>query len=137
VSVHKITLVGYLGKDPDTKTLPSGSVVTNTSLATSERWKDKHGEKQERTTWFNLAFFGKLAEIAAEYLRKGSLVYVEGQVATRAWISKQNGEAQSSLEVTVRELKILGGRQSEPRARSEDDEPAPKQQDEFDDDIPF
>jgi single-strand DNA-binding protein len=140
MSVHKLTLVGYLGQDPESRSLPSGVQVTNCSLATTERWKDKSGERQERTTWFRLAFFGPLADIASQYLRKGSLIYVEGQVSARPWTNKQ-GEAQASLEVNVREMKMLGGARAENR-REDDGAPqatsdSARQKEEFDDDIPF
>lgn len=138
MSLNKVILIGYLGQDPETKSLPSGDEVTNASLATSEKWKDKSGQKQERTTWFRLAFFGKLAEIAGEYLRKGSQVYVEGQVSARPWTDKQ-GQPQASLEVRVRELKMLGGRpeQTESKQQALQPVPQPKVEDEFDDSIPF
>ena len=88
--VNKVILVGNLGKDPETRYMPSGSAVTNLTLATSESWKDKQsGEQQERTEWHKVAMFGRLAEIAAEYLRKGSQVYIEGKLRTRKWQDKE------------------------------------------------
>jgi single-strand DNA-binding protein len=87
--VNKVILVGNLGKDPETRYMPSGSAVTNLTLATSESWKDKQtGDQQERTEWHKIAMFGRLAEIAAEYLRKGSQVYIEGKLRTRKWDAK-------------------------------------------------
>src|SRR5512138_526182 len=87
--VNKVILVGNLGKDPETRYMPSGSAVTNLTLATSEQWKDKQtGDQQERTEWHKIAMFGRLAEIAAEYLRKGSQVYIEGKLRTRKWQDK-------------------------------------------------
>jgi single-strand DNA-binding protein len=88
--VNKVILVGNLGKDPETRYMPSGSAVTNLTLATSEQWKDKQtGDQQERTEWHKIAMFGRLAEIAAEYLRKGSQVYIEGKLRTRKWQDKE------------------------------------------------
>ena len=84
--INKVILIGNLGKDPDTRYMPSGSAVTNVTVATSESWKDKtSGEKQEKTEWHNVVFFNRLAEIAAEYLKKGSKVYIEGSLRTRKW----------------------------------------------------
>jgi single-strand DNA-binding protein len=91
--VNKVILVGNLGKDPETRYMPSGSAVTNLTLATSESWKDKQsGEQQERTEWHKIAMFGRLAEIAAEYLRKGSQVYIEGKIRTRKWQDKEGND---------------------------------------------
>jgi single-strand DNA-binding protein len=84
-SVNKVILIGNLGADPETRYLPSGDAVTNIRIATTEAWKDKSGEKQEHTEWHRVAFFGRLAEIAGEYLKKGSPVYVEGRLQTRMW----------------------------------------------------
>src|SRR6187402_1914347 len=84
-SVNKVILIGNLGRDPETRYMPDGGAITNISIATTDTWKDKHGEKQEKTEWHRVAFFGKLAEIAGEYLKKGSQVYVEGRLQTRKW----------------------------------------------------
>jgi len=87
-SVNKVILVGNLGRDPETRYMPDGGAITNISIATTSQWKDKSGEKQEQTEWHRVAFFGKLAEIAGEYLKKGSQVYVEGKLRTRKWQDK-------------------------------------------------
>ena len=110
--VNKVILVGNLGKDPDVRYMPSGSAVANVTLATSETWKDKQtGEKQERTEWHNIAFFGRLAEIAGEYLKKGSQVYVEGSLRTRKWQDK-SGNDRYTTEVIASDMQMLGGRGS-------------------------
>ena len=108
--VNKVILVGNLGKDPETRYMPSGSAVTNLTLATSESWKDKQtGENQERTEWHKVAMFGKLAEIAAEYLRKGSQVYIEGKLRTRKWQDKE-GKDRWTTEIVADEMNMLGGK---------------------------
>ena len=99
-SVNKVILIGNLGRDPETRFMPDGGAVTNTSIATSETWKDKNGEKQEKTEWHRVAFFGKLAEIAGEYLKKGSQVYVEGRLQTRKWQDK-DGQDKYSTEIVA------------------------------------
>lgn len=137
-NLNKIQLIGHLGHDPEVRAMPSGESVANVSLAVTETWKDKAGAKQERTTWFRVAFFGRLAEIAEQYLTKGALIYVEGSVSARAYQSR-SGEAAASLEVRARELKMLSGRQKEGE-ESPAAAPAPAAtpaQVEFDDDIPF
>ena len=103
-SVNKVILIGNLGRDPETRYLPSGDAVTNISIATSEKWKDKGGEQQEHTEWHRIAFFGKLAEIAGEYLKKGSPVYVEGRIRTRKWQDKY------STEIVADRMQLLGSR---------------------------
>ena len=108
--INKVILVGNLGKDPETRYMPSGSAVTNLTLATSEAWKDKQsGEQQERTEWHKVAMFGRLAEIAAEYLRKGSQVYVEGKLRTRKWQDKE-GKDRWTTEIVADEMHMLGGK---------------------------
>jgi len=108
--VNKVILIGNLGKDPETRYMPSGSAVTNLTLATSESWKDKQsGEQQERTEWHKVAMFGRLAEIAAEYLRKGSQVYVEGKLRTRKWQDKE-GKDRWTTEIVADEMHMLGGK---------------------------
>lgn len=108
-SVNKVTLVGRLGQDPETKDV-NGTTVTNFSLATSETWKDKNsGEKKERTEWHRLVAWGRQAEIVGEYLQKGSLVYIEGQLQTRKWTDKDDNERYTT-EIRVGMLKMLGGR---------------------------
>ena len=108
--VNKVILVGNLGKDPETRYMPSGGAVTNLTLATSESWKDKQsGEQQERTEWHKIAMFGRLAEIAAEYLRKGSQVYIEGKLRTRKWQDKE-GKDRWTTEIVADEMQMLGGK---------------------------
>jgi single-strand DNA-binding protein len=156
MSVNKAILVGRLGKDPETRYMTNGEAVTNVSLATSENYKDKNGEKQERTEWHNLVFYRRLAEIAGEYLKKGSQVYVEGRIQNRKWQDKE-GKDRYITEIIVNEMKMLGSKsggsgsfevvenQSSAPARSA---PAAKPAaaaapagkgnfDNFDDDIPF
>ena len=108
--VNKVILVGNLGKDPETRYMPSGSAVTNLTLATSEQWKDKQtGDQQERTEWHKIAMFGRLAEIAAEYLRKGSQVYIEGKLRTRKWQDKE-GKDRYTTEIVADEMQMLGSK---------------------------
>jgi single-strand DNA-binding protein len=108
--VNKVILVGNLGKDPETRYMPSGSAVTNLTLATSESWKDKQtGEQQDRTEWHKIAMFGRLAEIAAEYLRKGSQIYVEGKLRTRKWQDKE-GKDRYTTEIVADEMQMLGSK---------------------------
>jgi single-strand DNA-binding protein len=143
--INKVILVGHLGADPETRYMPSGSAVTNLRLATSDAWKDKEsGEQQERTEWHNVAMFGRLAEIAAEYLRKGSQVYVEGRLRTRKWQDRE-GHDRWTTEIVANEMQMLGGRTGAgaPAGRSPDQggssgggAPTPPAED-FDDDIPF
>ncbi|MEO1246944.1 MAG: single-stranded DNA-binding protein [Pseudomonadota bacterium] len=149
--INKVIIVGNLGQDPDTRYMPSGGAVTNFTVATNESWKDKQtGEQKDRTEWHKVAMFGRLAEIAAEYLRKGSQVYVEGKLRTRKW-QDRDGNDRYTTEIVADEMQMLGGRGggggmgggmsggsgggdpgpgSSPPARK----PAP---DDFDDDIPF
>jgi single-strand DNA-binding protein len=109
--INKVILVGNLGQDPETRAMPSGKAVTNIRIATSEGWKDKQtGEQKEATEWHTVVFFDRLAEIAAEYLRKGSQVYVEGKLRTRKWQDKATGADRYSTEVVANELQMLGSR---------------------------
>ncbi len=159
--VNKVILVGNVGGDPEVRYMPNGNAVTNVTLATSESWKDKQtGQQQERTEWHRVVFFGRLAEIAGEYLRKGSQVYVEGTLRTREW--EKDGVKRYTTEIVVDingQMQLLGGRpgndgDSAPRAPRPPREPqqsAPREQrpapqpaaqpapdyDSFDDDIPF
>ena len=113
-SVNKVILVGNLGRDPETRYMPDGNAITSVSIATTEIWKDKSGEKQEKTEWHRLVFFNrgnyKLAEIAGEYLKKGSQIYVEGHLQTRKWQDK-DGVEKTTTEVIADALQMLGGRQ--------------------------
>ena len=141
--INKVIVVGNLGQDPETRYMPSGSAVTNMTVATNETWKDKQtGEQKERTEWHRVAMFGKLAEIAAEYLRKGSQVYIEGKLRTRKWQDKQ-GNDRYTTEIIADEMQMLGGRGGGGAPASQDSGssgPAPGPSDDgggFDDDIPF
>jgi single-strand DNA-binding protein len=108
--INKVILVGNLGQDPETRAMPSGKAVTNVRIATSESWRDKNtGEQKEQTEWHTVVFFDRLAEIAAEYLRKGSQVYVEGKLRTRKWQDK-TGNDRYSTEIVANEMQMLGGR---------------------------
>lgn len=110
-SVNKVILVGNLGADPETRYLPSGDAVTNIRLATTDRYKDKQsGEFKEATEWHRIAFFGKLAEIAGQYLKKGSSVYIEGRIRTRKW-QDQSGQDKYSTEIVADQMQMLGARQ--------------------------
>ena len=149
-SVNKAILIGNLGRDPELKSLPSGQPVANFPIATSEKWKDKStGETKEQTEWHNIIMFGKLAEIAGQYLKKGSSVFVEGRLQTRKWQDK-NGQDRYTTEIIANEMKMLGGRgdqsgsqpAQQPRSQSNQDArnkatfdaQAPAG---FDDDIPW
>ncbi len=157
--INKVILIGNLGADPETRAMPSGSSVANLRIATSESWRDKQtGEQQERTEWHRVALFGRLAEIASEYLRKGSQVYIEGSLRTRKWQDKQGNERYST-EIIGNELQMLGGRGAgggpaggggsgsgagsagsaggERPSYAEESGGTPARSEEFDDDIPF
>jgi len=114
--INKVIIVGNLGQDPETRALPSGKAVTNLRIATSESWKDKQtGEQREQTEWHSVVMFDRLAEIAAEYLRKGSQVYIEGRLRTRKWQDKE-GKDRYTTEITANEMQMLGSRGGAPRA---------------------
>ena len=150
-SVNKVILIGNLGKDPETRYLPSGEAVTSFSIATSETWKDKtSGEKKEATEWHRISAFGKLAEICGEYLRKGSPVYIEGSLRTRKWQDKE-GQDRYTTEIRADQMRMLGSRgegggggmrepAAAPSGGSASKAPAKKSGgsfDDMDDDIPF
>ena len=156
--INKVILVGNLGADPDTRYMPSGKAVTNIRIATSESWKDRQtGDQQERTEWHSIVMYDKLGEIAAEYLRKGSQVYIEGKLRTRKWQDKE-GKDRYTTEIIADQMQMLGGRggaggggggggggfesrgggesrQSRPAAV--EDRAPPADDGGFDDDIPF
>lgn len=138
--VNKVILVGRLGQDPETRYMPSGNAVTNISVATSEAWKDKQtGEQKERTEWHRVSMFNRLAEVASEYLRKGSQVYIEGKLRTRKW-QAQDGSDRYTTEIIASEMQMLGskGGGGPSSSRPNDTQPGPQPgQDDFDDDIPF
>ena len=108
-SVNKVILIGNLGKDPETRYMSNGEAVTNITLATTDTWKDRNGEKQEKTEWHRVTFYRKLAEIAGEYLKKGRSVYVEGRLETRKWTDKSGAERYTT-EIIANEMKMLGSR---------------------------
>ena len=152
-SVNKVILIGNLGRDPEVRYMPSGDAVANITIATTETWKDKAGEKQEQTEWHRVAMFGKTAEIAGEYLKKGSQVYIEGKLQTRKWTDKE-GHERYTTEIRADRMQMLGSRSggSERMAPPEDDAPprataAPAKKaagagkvgnfDDLEDDIPF
>src|SRR3954466_10284483 len=151
--INKVILVGNLGADPETRAMPSGSTVANLRIATSESWKDRQsGEQQERTEWHRVAIFGKLAEVAAESLKKGSQVYIEGSLRTRKWQDKQ-GVERYSTEIVANEMQMLGsgnggsnqgGQRQQSQGSRRQDQPVNTgaaqqagQRDDYDDDIPF
>jgi single-strand DNA-binding protein len=166
-SVNKVILLGNLGRDPETRYTTGGDAVTNLRIATSEQWKDKNGDKQERTEWHTVVLFGRQAEVAGEYLKKGRSVYIEGRLQTRKWTDKEGVEKYSTEVVADRMQLIGGGRDGGGGAPSDDEAPssgggrAPsrgggaggggsrggagsaggsgggKKSDDFDDDIPF
>lgn len=153
--INKVILIGSCGKDPEVRYTGTGGAVANVTLATSEQWKDSAGAKQERTEWHKIAFYGKVAEIAGEYVRKGSLIYIEGRLQTREW--EKDGIKRYTTEIVVDQrgvLQLLGGKQAEqgssqqsqaPRQSNNQNsrpaqQPQPQQNqgyDSFDDDIPF
>lgn len=109
--INKVIIVGNLGNDPETRSMGSGSSVTNLSIATSESWKDKNtGEQTERTEWHRIVFFNRLAEIASQYLKKGSKVYIEGALRTRKWQDKNTGEDRYSTEIVASNMQMLDSR---------------------------
>lgn len=110
MSVNKVLLIGNVGRDPETKYLPNGDAVTSVSLATSEKWKDKAGKPQESTQWHRVSFFRKLAEIAGEYVKKGSQIYVEGRIEYREW--EKDGAKRYSTEIVADRMQMLGGKPS-------------------------
>jgi len=122
-SVNKVILVGNLGRDPETRYSPDGAAITNVSVATTSQWKDKNtGEKREETEWHRVAFFGRLAEIAGEYLKKGSQVYVEGRLRTRKWQDK-DGQDRYTTEIVADAMQMLGTRGGGAGGPAPDDEP--------------
>ena len=150
-SVNKVILVGNLGRDPEVRYMPSGDAMANLSLATTDTWKDKSGEKQEKTEWHRVVMFGKQAEIAGEYLKKGSQVYIEGRLQTRKWTDKE-GQDRYTTEIVADRMQMLGSRSggSERMAPASDEERAPAGSakkpaaagkagnfDDMEDDIPF
>jgi len=156
--INKVILIGNLGGDPEQRSMPSGNAVTNITVATSESWKDKQtGQQQERTEWHRVVFFNRLAEIAGQYLSKGSKVYIEGSLRTRKWQDQASGQDRYTTEIVANELQMLdsrgqqsGGYPDQESTSMKSPSPAPASQprqdsapapagnfDDFDDDIPF
>ena len=141
-SVNKVILVGDLGRDPEIKVFPSGDQVCNVSIATTDKWKDKQtGDQREHTEWHRLQFTGRLAEIAGQYLKKGSQIYVEGSIRTRKW-QDQSGQDKYSTEIRVDQMQMLGGKQDGGDTRAPARAPAPQRQasvvfDDISGDVPF
>ncbi len=152
MALNKVMLIGNLGADPEVRYMPSGGAVTNLRLATSERWKDKQtGENQERTEWHRVVLYNRQAEIAGEYLRKGSKIYIEGSIRTNKW-QGQDGQDRYTTEIIAREMQFLDSKQSggtanfnqpqqQPSSSPNSPNPAPQSapvdNGGFDDDIPF
>lgn len=158
-SLNKVILIGNLGRDPETRYLPNGDAVTNISVATTDTWKDKNGEKQEKTEWHRVSLYRRLAEIAGEYLKKGSQVYIEGRIEYREY--EKDGQKRYTTDIVASEMKMLGSRQGAGDPSDRDSAstserpprpsggtsggggsggnaaPAKKKVDDFDDDIPF
>jgi single-strand DNA-binding protein len=155
-SVNKVILMGNLGKDPEVRFMPNGDAVCNFSIATTDSWKDKAGERQEKTEWHNIVMYRRLAEIAGEYLKKGRPVYIEGRLQTRKWQTKE-GQDRYTTEIIADSMQMLGGRDGAPAQLGSNNEDkikddfdqTPKRNnqveqsntgsafDEFEDDIPF
>ncbi|PIT32582.1 single-stranded DNA-binding protein [Snodgrassella alvi] len=156
MSVNKVILIGRLGRDPETRYMPNGDAITNFSLATDEQWRDRNGERQTRTEWHNITLFGKLGEIAGQYLRKGSQVFIEGKIQSRKYTGK-DGIERTAYDIIGNEMKMLGNRNdgfdsgnnnAAPPTSSNPPPEAPRRQppqqtpttppiDDIEDDIPF
>jgi single-strand DNA-binding protein len=133
--INKVILVGNLGADPDVRYTAAGNAVARISVATSERWKDKQtGEQKERTEWHRVVFFGRLAEIAGEYLHKGSQVYIEGSLRTSSY--EKEGQTHYATDIVAREMQMLGGRPQDAGSGQQHQAPAAEPPD-FEDDVPF
>lgn len=130
--LNKVILIGRLGRDPETRFMPNGEAVCNFSVATSEKYTDKNGQRQEATEWHNVTMYRKLAEIAGEYLKQGSQVYIEGKIKSRKYTDK-NGAERTAYDIIANEMKMLGGNAQTPAQK-----PQPAQaQDDISDDVPF
>lgn len=143
--LNKVILIGRLGKDPETRLMPNGEAVCNFSVATSESWKDQSGQRQERTEWHNITMYRRLAEIAGQYLKKGSQVYLEGRIQSRKYQDK-NGVERTAYDIIVNEMKMLGGGNSEQQAQpAQAETPTPPRRqatpaapvEDIDDEVPF
>lgn len=139
-SVNKALIVGHLGKDPEMRYLPNGDAVANFSVATTEQWKDKEGNKQEAVEWHRISFFGKTAEVCGKYLKKGSLVYIEGSIHTRKWKDKE-GQDRYTTEIRGDRMQMLGGKSegdsAERPSQPATAKPAPSGFEDFEDDYPW
>ena len=124
MSVNKAILIGRLGRDPEVRQMPNGEAVCNFSIATSETWKDQHGQKQERTEWHNITLYRRMAEVAGQYLKKGSLVYIEGRIQSRKYTDK-NGIERTAYEIIGSEMKMLGGGNDSGQQNAQHTPPAP------------
>lgn len=135
--VNKAIIVGHLGADPETKTFSGGGSITNISVATSEKWQCRQsGEQREQTEWHRISFSNRLAEVAAQYLRKGSAVYIEGKIVTRKW-QDQNGQDRWTTEIRANQLQMLGGRNDTDSTQATEQQTAPVHSSVSDDDLPF
>jgi len=137
-SLNKVILIGNLGQDPEARFTPQGTAVTNLSIATNESWKDQSGEMQDRTEWHRVVMYGRMAETATEYMKKGQMVYVEGRLHTREW-EDQNQIKRKTTEIRCDNFTMLGKRSDAPTGQSQGSmSPSPPAQDsEVDDDLPF
>lgn len=146
MSLNKAILIGRLGRDPEVRQMPNGEAVCNFSIATSETWKDQHGQKQERTEWHNITLYRRMAEVAGQYLKKGSLVYIEGRIQSRKYTGK-DGIERTAYEIIGSEMKMLGGGNDSGQQNAQHTPPAPPSRqapaapaqpvDDIDDDVPF
>lgn len=137
-SINKVIIVGNLGRDPEVRYMPNGEAVCNFSVATTDSWKDKDGQKQERTEWHSIVIYRKLAEIAGEYLKKGRPVYLEGRLQTRKWQDKETGKDRYTTEIIADVMQMLGGRDGESSHQENQSKPQGRDSfDNFDDDIPW
>ena len=141
--LNKVHLIGRLGRDPEIHYMPNGDAVCNFSIATSESWKDQSGQKQEHTEWHAITLYRRLAEIAGQYLKKGSLIYLEGKIQSRKYTDKQ-GVERTAYDIVCSEMKMLGGKaegaerqNTPPLPPAQQQTAAPMPQDEIDDSIPF
>lgn len=144
-SVNKVILVGNLGRDPEVRRMPSGDAMVNLSIATTDTWKDKGGERQEKTEWHRIVMFGRVAEVAGEYLKKGSQAYFEGRLQTRKWTDKE-GQDKYTTEVVADRMQMLGSRSGSGGGSFSDSQASSKASgsgafsgglDDLEDDIPF
>ena len=134
--LNKVILIGRLGRDPETRFMANGDAVCNFSVATSEKYTDKNGQRQEATEWHNVTMYRKLAEIAGQYLKQGSQVYIEGKIKSRKYTDK-NGVERTAYDIIANELKMLGGNAQTPAQKPQQAQTQAQAQEDIDDDIPF